>query len=160
MSLVTDVYALLRQRELSSSLTALNAARAALPLVKDNVERLALLQAVVECADALLSEAGEHGADNEADHGVDLAALDLGALVDEHRAALLAARALEDAGVRAAPLTQRFVAGTMFPVGSRSWTQKQRNAERHRDSAWVARIVLRLASTAPQGADEADEEDD
>lgn len=140
---LAEVYGLLCQRELSSSLKALNAARAAVPLTEEKPERLALLQAVVEGADALLTEAGEHGAANEADHGVAMAALNIAELVSEHRAALAAARALEEAGVSSAPLLRRWVSDMMFPIGSRSWTQQQRNAERHRDAAWVERVTQR-----------------
>ncbi|RKG92846.1 hypothetical protein [Corallococcus terminator] len=144
---VAQVHALIAEREIAASMRACALARASLEGARGNA-LLALQEAIADSLDAMLTELGEHGLQNQAlwEEAVpgNVGNLDVAGMTRDCAAAWQEVKRLRAAGCESQALISPHVGGWMDPIGSRDWQNKLRLAVAHRDAKWIDRVTRSL----------------
>lgn len=147
MSVVDDVFLLVAKRDLSVMRQVCDLAKPALTRTVGN-ELLALHEAIVDSLDALLTDLGEHGLQNQPLSGIDPKQINIREWVDDCVASWKQVEHLRSAGATSSSLINPYVGNWMYPIGSEEWLrQMRRSVAHHSDPTWIDRVSRKVAQT-------------
>jgi hypothetical protein len=144
MSIVDEVYKLVAKRNLAVKFKIYELASQAL-VKAAGTELLALHEAIVDSLEVLLLELGEHGLQNQALLGIDVAQIDVRKWAQLCAQSWDEVKRLRSIGLTSRPLIDPYVGGWMDPIGSVDWLERmKRGVARHLDATWINRVAASL----------------